>query len=279
VATVTVHPRLGVSGVCTYGWPFEGTVAFWQAAGIARVGLPFPSVVGAGLDRATERIDDANLQVVDVIDLSPFHLHEPQTWPAAREKVEALIEASAALGSPSVMLSSGWAGALPWDQAASAFVAAYTPLAAMATAYGMRLSFENSSPLRPEYGFASTLADTAELAASVGGGVCLEISNCWGERGLERTVADHVDRIDVVQLSDFVLGTGRTPDRAVPGDGCIPLGRIVSAIEAAGYRGPYELELIGPRIEAEGPDRATLRGLQALSELFVELGVNEVVVR
>jgi sugar phosphate isomerase/epimerase len=267
------HPRLCVSGVCTFAWSLADTVAFWHRAGIRRVGLPLPPLRDAGLDDAVALLLAADLDVLDVIDLSPFRLGDPGGWSSAGETAQELIDVAARLGSPSVMMSTGGALGLPWDEAAAAFDAAYGPLATSARQRGMRLSFENSSPLRPEYGFASTLRDTAELAQSVGGGLCVEISNCWGERGLERTVAQYVDLIDVVQLSDYVLGTGRTPDRAVPGDGSIPLDRMVSLFEAAGYQGPYELEMIGPRIDEEGPDVAVVRGLRTLTELFDRIGV------
>ena len=62
-----------------------------------------------------------------------------------------------------------------------------------------------------------------------------------------------------MQLSDYVVGTLATPDRAVPGDGDIPFDRIVGQLLAAGYEGVFDLELIGPRIEAEGYERAVPR--------------------
>ncbi|MER3452759.1 MAG: hypothetical protein C4344_03560, partial [Acidimicrobiia bacterium] len=75
-----------------------------------------------------------------------------------------------------------------------------------------------------------------------------------------------------VQLSDYVVGTLRTPDRAVPGDGHIPLGRIVGWLEAAGYRGVYDLELMGPRIEAEGYDRAIPRAVERAGSILAAAG-------
>jgi hypothetical protein len=53
----------------------------------------------------------------------------------------------------------------------------------------------------------------------------------------------------------------------------LPLARIISDAEAAGYRGPYELEMLGPRIDAEGLGPAAERGLAYLDDLLTSIGV------
>jgi sugar phosphate isomerase/epimerase len=115
-----------------------------------------------------------------------------------------------------------------------------------------------------------TLRDAIDLAQRTGVGVCMEVNACWVERGLGDTIATGVQagQIRLVQLSDFVVGTKSTPDRAVPGDGDIPLPRIVGQLLAAGYEGAFDIEIIGPRIEAEGYDAAVSRSLAYVSELL-----------
>ena len=51
----------------------------------------------------------------------------------------------------------------------------------------------------------------------------------------------------------------------MPGDGDIPFDRILGPLLAAGYTGAFDLELIGPRIEAEGALRPCL-AIRALKE-------------
>ena len=63
-----------------------------------------------------------------------------------------------------------------------------------------------------------------------------------------------------VQVSDAVAGSVTTPDRAVPGDGDIPLESLLGRILEAGYQGAFDLEVIGPRIEQEGYASAIGRG-------------------
>ena len=77
----------------------------------------------------------------------------------------------------------------------------------------------------------------------------------------------------LVQVSDYVLGDRTAPCRAVPGDGAIPLERILGDVLDAGYGGVFDLELVGPRIDAEGArDRDRTRRHDELSEILDQLG-------
>jgi sugar phosphate isomerase/epimerase len=122
--------------------------------------------------------------------------------------------------------------------------------------------------MRRDVGFIHTLADVVEVAAVLDVGVVVELTNCWSERRVLDTLAAGVDRVRLVQASDYVVGTVCATERAVPGDGDIPLGRLLGAIDDAGYRGYVELEMLGPRIEAEGYREAIGRGARALEPLL-----------
>ena len=75
-----------------------------------------------------------------------------------------------------------------------------------------------------------------------------------------------------MQVSDYAVGTLSTPARLVPGDGDIPLERILGQVLAAGYEGRFDLELVGPAIEAEGYEVASLRAVAALGAMLDTLG-------
>jgi sugar phosphate isomerase/epimerase len=176
------------------------------------------------------------------------------------------------LGAPMVVLTTGPAGQATWEDAADAFAATIAPLVDQAGAAGVRLVLEHTNSLRADVGFVHTLRDAVDLARGVGLGVCLEVNACWGERALAATIADAVDVLALVQVSDYAIGTTSTPDRLVPGDGDIPLERILGQVLAAGYQGAFELELVGPRIDDEGYASAITRSVQRLGELLDELG-------
>jgi sugar phosphate isomerase/epimerase len=59
----------------------------------------------------------------------------------------------------------------------------------------------------------------------------------------------------------------------VPGDGDIPIERLVSSILDTGYEGPFDIEVLGPRIEEEGYRSAIARSAEFASEMLDRLGV------
>jgi sugar phosphate isomerase/epimerase len=176
-------------------------------------------------------------------------------------------------GADCAVITSGPAGALTWEDAASALAGALEPVVAEAREAGMTIAVENTNGLRFDLGFLHNLRDTIDVARGIGLGVCMEVNNVWGERALRDTIRAGVDLIRMVQVNDFVVGTTSTPDRAVPGDGDIPLARILGDLEDAGYRGTYELEIVGPRIEREGYPSALARSLEHVDGLLRALGI------
>jgi len=80
--------------------------------------------------------------------------------------------------------------------------------------------------------------------------------------------------IGLVQLDDYRIGTSTASHRVVPGDGDIPLARIIGQLEAAGYSGTYDLEILGPAIEEEGYRSAIARSLDHLEAIFESLSTS-----
>lgn len=264
--------RVSVSGISTARWSLEEDLAFWTEAGIGLVGLPVVKLEAAGWDAGTRRVLDSGVRVGNVIGPGWFRLDDAAEWPRQRERFERVVGAAAALDADCVVFTTGRAGALSWEAAADALSQALEPCLAAAHRGGVALALEHTNSLRADVSFVHTLRDAIDLARRLGIGVCVETNACWLERGLDRTIADGADRFRLVQVSDFVIGTLDTPNRAVPGDGDIPLTRILGQVLAAGYAGVFDLELIGPRIEAEGYAAAIPRAVSALTRLLDELG-------
>jgi sugar phosphate isomerase/epimerase len=131
---------------------------------------------------------------------------------------------------------------------------------------------EHTGSLRVDLSFIHTLRDAIDVARQWGVGVCVESTACWVERGVSETIRAGVDTIRLTQVSDFVIGTLEARSRAVPGDGDLPLRWFIGELLNAGYDGMFDLELLGPRIEAEGFPSAIERGVAAVSEILSSLG-------
>lgn len=267
-----MHARLAVSAVSSRSWTLDEDLRFWADAGIDHVGLSFRKLEEAGVDTAVARVRGAGLRVSNIVELGWFDLADRSRWSRQQDRLRAAVTAAAAVRAPCLVLTTGAAGHLEWDEAAAALGDALAPVAPVAGAAGVALALENTSPLRLDLSFVTTLADAVDLARTLGLATCMEVNSCFAERGLADTVRAGRDVLAHVQVSDFVIGSLCTPDRAVPGDGDIPLARIVGALIAAGYAGAFELEMVGPRIEAEGYADAIRRGVAHLDRVLTAAG-------
>jgi sugar phosphate isomerase/epimerase len=262
-----VHPRLSVSAVSSWRWTLDEDLLFWHEAGIDHVGLSFRKLEEVGLDAAVARVRDAGLRVSNVVELGWWDLGERSTWPQQQERLQGAVSVAAALGG-CLVLTTGPALHVEWDDAAARLAEALVPVRAIADRAGVPVTVEHTGPLRLDLSFVTTFGDGIDLARRLGVGLCMEVSSCFAERGLATSIAGAGDVLTHVQLSDFVVGSLCTPDRAVPGDGDIALDRIIGWIVASGYDGMFELELVGPRIEEEGYAGAIRRSVAYLDELL-----------
>jgi sugar phosphate isomerase/epimerase len=264
-----MHERLSVSAVSSWRSTLDEDLLFWSEAGIDHVGLSFRKLEEHGVDDAVRRISDSGLRVSNIVELGWWDLADESTWSVQQERVLVAVDAASRLGG-CLVLTTGPARGLDWDAACDALAGALEPVTDDARAKDVPVTLENTSPMRVDLSFCTTARDGVDLARRMGTGLCLEVNSCFAERDLPWTIALGSDVLMHVQLSDFVIGSLCTPDRAVPGDGDIPLDAIVGATVEAGYAGAFELEMVGPRIEEEGYASAIRRGVAYLDALLSE---------
>ena len=257
-----------MSAISTYRWSLARDLELYAASGIDQVGVSLAKLDAHGHEDGVQLVVDSGVRVTNLLGLGPLRLAEPGEWPQQRERLCLALDAARTMGAECLVLTSGPAGGLEWEAAADALQSALEPVSTEARRLGVPVALEHTNSLRVDVSFVHTLADAVDVAHRLGVDVCMECNACWGERALEATITRSVGCIRLVQVSDFVVGTLATPDRAVPGDGDIPLRRIVAALLDAGYEGVFDLELIGPRIEAEGYESAIRRGLVAMEEML-----------
>ncbi len=166
----------------------------------------------------------------------------------------------------------GGRGELGWEQAAERFCTEIAPCLREAQQASVALAIENASALYADIHFAHTLRDTITLAEMAGVGVCIDLFHCWAEADLSGLVERALPRTVQIQLSDYVLGDRALPARAVPGDGAIPIEPFIRRALAGGYTHGFDLELLGPRIQAEGRFEAARRGCETVSAMLKRLG-------
>lgn len=267
-----MHPRVGLHQVAFAGQSAAGFLDHCLGLGVQNVTLVTSLLAADDMAGVRARLADGGVRAA-VLN-HPFALYPDlaDDRGQASEKLLAAIDVAGELGAPTLYVLTGGRGNLTWEQAAQRFAELTAPGRAAADAAGIRLLVENASPFNADIHIAHTLTDTLTLAEIADVGVCIDLHACWMEAGLTALVERALPVTGLVQVSDYVLGDRSAPCRAVPGDGVIPLRAILSDVLALGYSGVFDLELVGPRIAAEGAEAATARAAANLSELLTELG-------
>lgn len=268
-----MHPRISINLISFPASTLAEDLAACRTLGARRIGVPIAKLEGAGWNAGVEAVRASGFGVSTVLHPFSFHLDERRDWEAQRAALIRSIDAARTLKAESVYMTSGRRGQLTWEEAAQAFVEASKPVAAYARESGVQLLIEQTSSLYVEFSFVHTLGDALRVADAAGIGVCVDLFACWTESSLKESLEAAMPRCSLVQVSDYRLGDRSLPNRSVPGDGAIPLERLLGWIAGAGYRGSFDLELIGPRIEREGPAQAIARAGERLAALFAPLGI------
>jgi sugar phosphate isomerase/epimerase len=253
-----MHERLSVHNVTFLGADPAELHSHWTALGLRHLSILDTQLLDPGFVRLV-RGEDYAVEAV-------YHLFR------AASDLSRLIDAAAATGARCIYMLTGGRGELTWEQAAERFCGAIEPCVQQAGQAGVGLAIENASSLYADIHFAHSLRDTITLAELAGLGICIDLFHCWAEADLACLLRRALPRTQLIQLSDYVLGDRALPARAVPGDGAIPIEPFVAQALAGGYRFGFDLELLGPRIEAEGRLAAAGRACATVGAMLDKLG-------
>ena len=262
--------RLTVGHYMMRRWSLEDDVRNLERLGFRSISLASTKLDAYGPERAIGLLKASSLQVAHVGSYGRFGTTRA-TMKLGMEQVRRAIGWAHALGAEVLIVIPGARDGATWDRAARVYEDAYAALLGEATAAGLKLAIEVIHPLRQELSFVNTLADAREIARNAGarGGYVLDVWHSGWERRLLATIAkDARRRIHAVQLSDYKAATMRSLDRALLGEGILPLRDIVKTLERNGYHGWYEAEIISDDIDAMGYERALTFTRDAFTRLI-----------
>jgi sugar phosphate isomerase/epimerase len=227
---------------------FEEDVALWSDLGIDQVGLISPKLEVSGWDVGRQAVADAGLTVTSMS--------------CYKDGIATSIEFAASVGTDVLYVVTGAGGSARWEEAAEQFCHDLAPLVARGKEVGVRLAVEPTNPLRSDVSFLYSVRDAMDLARMADMGVVIDFYSAWYERGLDELVHKNIDLVALVQFCDYKLGTYDMPNRCALGDGDLPTERLFRLLVDAGYAGPFDLEILGPRIEEEGYAAPIVRSVE-----------------
>jgi sugar phosphate isomerase/epimerase len=251
-------PRLSISEVTTRNWSFAEDVRHYAAAGIEAIGVWRDKLDLHGTEEGIRLLADSPLRVANLVNAGYFlSMTRSQTRRAMEDVVEA-IELARRLKTDTILIVTGDVGSFfrSVDQARELVVAALRELAPVAGAAGVRLAIEPIHERYPGYTFLHTIPDVLEIIEAVGSphvGLFFDTDHLWESQDLLRDIERAGPAIYGVHINDMPAQPGPGIDRRLLGAGVIPLREILSAIEATGYRGYYDVEIMSEQVWAMDP--------------------------
>jgi sugar phosphate isomerase/epimerase len=256
--------RISLNQISINRWSLPEAVDGCARHGLAWIGLWRDKVADCGLAKSARLVRDAGLRVSSLCRGGFFPARGADALRARREDNRRAVDEAAALGTDVLVLVCG----PPLDRdlgAAREMVAeGIADLAPYAAAAGVKLGIE---PLHPMFAgdrsVIVTLAEASSLAERFPAervGVIVDAYHVWWDPDLRAQLSRAAGRILGYHVSDWLVPS---PDmlmgRGMMGDGLIDLRSLRGAVEAAGYRGPIEVEIFNQVLwETPGDEVLTL---------------------
>lgn len=253
-------PTVSINTLCLEPGTLHAQVALVAKLGARAISPERDQIEAAGAGEAARLFGDSGLSVA-LLTHRAFGFDTLTAAAAQRDRLMTSIDLAHRVGARAICMTTGPRGALSWIEASQRFAAEISPCVAHAQAAGVLLGLEPTSHLYADVSIAHRLSDVVALARAAGMHVGIDLFACWMDADIEAAIAAAGPMCAFVQVSDYVLGDRALPCRAVPGDGSLPLERLAHLILATGYRGPFDLEIIGPRLLAEGREAGLKRAI------------------
>lgn len=257
--------RLSLNQETVRQWSLPELADGCARAGVRGVGLWRAPVKEYGVAAAARLVRDAGLRVTSLCRGGFLTAPDPGGRAAALDDNRAAVDEAATLGTDTLVLVSGGLppGSRDLPGARERVADALGELGPYAAQRGVRLALE---PLHPMYAadrcVVSTLTQALDLAERFPAGqvgVVVDTYHLWWDDTVGAQIArsggtgeEAASRIAAFQLADWVtpLPEGALLGRGQLGDGAVDLRWFRERVDAAGYRGPVEVEIFNPALWA-----------------------------
>jgi sugar phosphate isomerase/epimerase len=242
--------KLCIHTITTKPWAIEEAVRRYSKAGAKGMTIWREAIVGREPAAVGQMVRDHGLSVVSLCRGGFFAAQTAKGRTQAIDENKRCIDEAAALGAPMVVLVCGAVPGQPLAESRKQISHGIAELLEHAAAAQVRLAIE---PLHPVYADSRSAINTIHQARAICNdlaspwlGIAIDVYHVWWDENLEQEIAACGRERT---LFAFHICDWRTPttdvlnDRALMGEGCIPVRQIRGWVEAAGFTGFNEVEI------------------------------------
>lgn len=242
--------RLCIHTITTKPWEIERAIEKYADAGVGGISVWQQALEGRSISETSNRIKKAGLSVVSYVRGGFFPSQSSEARKKAIDHNKQMIDEAHELGAPLLVLV---CGADPNQSLATSrkqILEGIDQLLQHAQQAQVKLAIE---PLHPMYAdtrsAVTTLTEANDMAEEINSpfvGVAIDVYHVWWDSRLyteiNRCAAQ--DNLLAFHVCDWRNPTrDMLNDRALMGEGCIPVKRIREAVDKTGFEGFVEVEI------------------------------------
>lgn len=242
--------QLCIHTITTKPWSIEEAAKNYSAEGVKGITVWRDALIDRNIKQTGQLLRDHGLDIVSLCRGGFFPNKEKEKRKLAIEDNLKAIEEASELGTQLIVLVCGADPIQSLEDSRKQIQEGIQTILPQAKAAGIKLAIE---PLHPMYADTrsaiNTLAQANDMAEQINSpyvGVAVDVYHLWWDPSLEQEIKrcgdnDHLLAFHICDWNsptvDILL------DRGLMGDGCIPVNKIRSWVEATGFTGFYEVEI------------------------------------
>jgi len=245
--------QLSVSELSTLRWTFEEDVLHYHQAGFKAIGIWQPKLSEYGEEKGAELLCEHGLEISSLQWIGGFTGSDGRTYRESLFDALDTIQLAADIGAKTVVVIAGGRGGHTTNHANRILRSALKVLAEAAQAVGVHLAVE---PMHigcgNNWSFLNTVPQCLDVIAAIGNpnlGIVFDSYHLAQDLDALPWLDSIIPFVRLVQLGDAKNAPMGEQNRCLLGHGRVPLSTIVSLFQAGGYRGFYEIEIVGREVE------------------------------
>jgi sugar phosphate isomerase/epimerase len=253
--------KLCIHTITTKPWSIEDAANKFSAAGVKGITVWRDVLHGRNIKQTSSMLRDHDLAIVSVCRGGFFPNKDPNKRQAAIDDNRQAIEEAHELGTSMIVLVCGADPAQSLEESRKQIHDGIATILPDAAAAGVKLAIE---PLHPMYADTRSAINTitqandmAEVLNSQWIGVAVDVYHLWWDPNLENEIkrCGRNNNLFAFHICDWKTPTtDLLNDRGIMGEGCIPIKRIRSWVEDAGFNGFNEVEIFSNAYWKEDQD-------------------------
>ncbi|MFT5527957.1 MAG: sugar phosphate isomerase/epimerase [Pirellulaceae bacterium] len=262
--------RLAINEMTTLRWTFEEDVQRYSLSEIEGIGVWRQKLSDFGEAKGIELLHEYNLQVSSLHWAGGFTGSDGVSFRDCIADCREAIATASRLDAGCLIVHSGSRAGHTSNHARRLLRNALKELLPMAEDYGVTLALEPMhAGCASNWTFLTTVEETIGTLDQFSHPNLKMVLDCY-HFGFDLhwlpKIEHLVPHLALVQLGDGRIAPEGEPNRCVLGNGSVPLGEIVQRLDARGYEGFYELELMGEDLATTSYDETIRESRQAFSD-------------